>query len=371
MRIAFVCSEYPPGPHGGIGTFTQVLARELAAHGHSVRVAGVYPPTYPAAAYEVDRGVEVHRLFRPETRLGWVPARYELFQTIARWARAGEIDVVDMPDWEGWACGWPPLPVPVAVRLNGSATYFAAELGTRPRPGTYWIERASLARADCWSAASAYIGSRTVRLFHMAPGPITTLYNPVEEPDEPEEEPGREREPAERRSDRQVVFTGTLTPKKGVFSLVAAWPGVLAEMPEAELHLYGKDTTTREGRSMKDELRERLPAQARGSVTFHGHVERSELRAALRRARAAVFPSFAESFGIAPFEAMSTGCPTIYSVRGPGPELVRDGLDGLLIDPDEPEQITQATLRLLRDDLLCRRLGPAGRERVRDRFSIL
>ncbi|HKC25355.1 MAG TPA: glycosyltransferase family 4 protein [Thermoanaerobaculia bacterium] len=359
MRICFVCSEYPPGPHGGIGSFTQVLARALVEAGHEVRVAGVHARDYPAPDLEVDRGVTVVRLREPRTRLGWVAGRYELYRLLARWGAAGEIDVVDMPDWEGWACGWGSLPVPVAVRLNGSAAFFAAELGAKLSRATFYLERASLLRADAWSAASSYIAKKTAEIFEIEPGEVTTLYNPVDEPD------GEAWTP----NGADVVFTGTLTAKKGIVSLVKAWPRVLKERPDARLHVFGKDTRTRELPSVHAQLLELLGANA-GTVTFHGHVDRAALRRALHEARVAVFPSYAESFGIAPFEAMGCGCPTIYTRRGPGPEVVRDGVDGLLVDPDDEGEIAGTVLRLLDDDALAARLSPAGRQRVSSRFSI-
>jgi glycosyltransferase involved in cell wall biosynthesis len=49
---------------------------------------------------------------------------------------------------------------------------------------------------------------------------------------------------------------------------------------------------------------------------------------------------------------------------------VRDGIDGLLVDPDQPEEIAAALLRLLTEDDLASRLGRAGRERVRTTFSL-
>jgi glycosyltransferase involved in cell wall biosynthesis len=105
-------------------------------------------------------------------------------------------------------------------------------------------------------------------------------------------------------------------------------------------------------------------------VHFHGHVSRAELMRALGRARAAVFPSYAEAFALAPLEAMAAGCPTIYSTRGSGPELIEDGRDGLLVDPDEPRQIADALVRVLEDDALATTLGAAGRRRVAASFSV-
>src|SRR5689334_8892937 len=97
LKICFVCGEYPPGPHGGIGTTVQVLGRALVQAGHQVRVVGACARDYPAPDYENDQGVDVWRLREPGGRFGWLTARYHVFQTVARWCRAGLVDVVEVP----------------------------------------------------------------------------------------------------------------------------------------------------------------------------------------------------------------------------------------------------------------------------------
>ncbi|MCI0423407.1 MAG: glycosyltransferase, partial [Acidobacteria bacterium] len=95
MKICFVCSEYPPGPHGGIGSLIQTLARALAHRGHQVRVVGVCAFGYPAPDYEEDQGVRVWRLREPKHRLGWVRARWRLFRTLSHWSKQSEIELVE------------------------------------------------------------------------------------------------------------------------------------------------------------------------------------------------------------------------------------------------------------------------------------
>ena len=362
MKICFVCSDYPPGPHGGIGTMTQLLARALVRAGHCARVVGVYAPSYPAPDRENDEGVEVWRLREPVGRTGWIRARRELFALIARWCESGEVDLVEVPDWQGWAAGWPRLPVPVVARLNGSATYFGAELGAPVRWHVRQLEQWSLSRSDFWCSASRYTADRT-RLVLSRPGPPdAVLYNPVEL---------SRGAPSGERSRDSIVFSGTLTEKKGVISLVRAWPLVARAVPRAELQIFGKDGTANGGSSMRAHLASLLQGQpGEKRVHFHGHVSRAELMRALGRARAAVFPSYAEAFALAPLEAMAAGCPTIYSTRGSGPELIEDGRDGLLVDPDEPRQIADALVRVLENDALAASLGAAGRRRVAESFSL-
>lgn len=368
MKICFVCNEYPPAPHGGIGSVIQALGRELVKRGHQVRTAGLYPREIlsPAAeisyaAHENDQGVMVWRLPMGSARFDWIRARRSLYRLLASWATNGEIDLVDVQDWEGWAAGWPKLRVPVIARLHGSAYYFARELNAPVHRATYWLERASLRRSDFWCSTSRYTGEKTRELFRLPKQKIEIVYNSVEIGPEV---------PVGQRFSTDVVFTGTLTAKKGVISLVRAWPMVKAAVPGATLHLHGKNMAQPDGTSMKAYLQTQIPQELINSVEFHGHTRRPELLQKLAQARVAVFPSYAEAFAMAPLEAMSRGCPTIYSTRGSGPETIEDGKDGLLVNPDRPEEIATAIIRVLTDDALAERIGAAGYQRVLRDFAI-
>ena len=339
---------------------TQVLGRSLARQGHDVRVIGVYPADHQAREFEVDRGVRVWRLRDSTYPGGWVAARVRLYRKVADWVRGGHVDVVEVPDYHGWAAGWKKLAAPVIVRLHGSLTYFATELHQPIDQMGYWLERASLRRADYICSVSAYTSKITEQLFKVAFDSTSILYNPVElVPDSP----------GVPRAQNRVVFSGTLTGKKGVVALIKAWTTVVKSRPDAELHIYGKNARSDDGQSMQAVLSSLLNG-ARSSVYFHGHVPRQKLLDVYQTSGVAVFPSRAEAFAMAPLEAMASGCPTIYSQRGSGPELLEHGRQGLLIDPEKPEQIAEAILRVQTDISLARELGEAGRARVRECFSI-
>lgn len=355
MRLCVLCAEYPPGPHGGIGTRYRILGRHLAAAGHEVRVIGAYPRDYPAPDYEEDEGVRVWRLREGAGRFGWVSAWRRQYRQVRAWIEGGEVDLVEAPDSRGWFALWPRQPVPLVLRSSGSNTYFAHELGRPVNRLTRWMERDSYRRADAWIAQTRHSAALTRELFGLAP-PDLIVPNVI---DPPAEVPA-----FESRTRARVVFSGTLTEKKGVVPLIDAWPAVLSAVPGATLDLYGKDAARAEGGSMRDDLERRLPPEARPTVTFHGHVGRGELFAALAEARAAVFPSYTETFGNVAVEAMAWACPTVYTRRSVGPDVVTDGVDGLLVDPDQPAEIAGALRRLLTDDGTARRLGEAGRAHV-------
>ena len=360
MKIFFECSEYPPGPHGGIGTLIQLLGRGLVRAGHSVRVAGIYPPDYSAPDYEVDEGVEVFRFREQPGRFSWVPERIRFFRLLSRWSRAGEIDLVEVPDYGAPAAAWPSLPVPVITRLSGSGSFFAVEMG-RVLTRAFYLELASLRRSDFWCSESRYMADRTRKLYKLRTAPGAIIYNPVALPGSA---------PGGTRSRRRVMFAGTLTDKKGVIPLIECWPQVHAACSDAELHIWGKDGHTQEGGSMREFLQSRLSGPIADSVFFHEHVPLDELITEFQRARLAVLPSYAEGFALTPLHAMAAGCPTVYTRRGSGPELIEDETNGLLIDPARPHEIAEAILRLLNDDDLADRLGRAGRRHVEENFSL-
>jgi len=63
MKILFVCNEYPPSPHGGVGTFTKTLAHELAQSGHTISIVGMYDDVRTITTY-IDNDVKVVKLPR-------------------------------------------------------------------------------------------------------------------------------------------------------------------------------------------------------------------------------------------------------------------------------------------------------------------
>jgi glycosyltransferase involved in cell wall biosynthesis len=359
MKIGYVCCEYPPALHGGIGTYIQTLGRSLVRNGGEVRVAGIYPSRMNLAEYEEDGGVRVWRFRDSQTSMSWAGARYRLFKTLKGWAAGGELDLLEVPDWEGYAALWPSLGIPVVVRLHGSLAYFAAEMGYPVARQTAWLEKRSFHRADFCCSTSDYTARRTEQIFGKHAAPISVLYCPVDMQDAV----------PQLRDRFSIVFAGTLTRKKGIIQLIKAWPEVLLRAPEARLQVYGKDEGTDQGTPMVPYLESLLDDKCRRSVQFHGHIRTEQLRKVYQSCGAAAFPSYSEAFSLAPVEAMSAGCPVIYSKKHSGPELMTDAKEGLLIDPDCEKDLAAAILRLIENAELAERLGIAGQRHVRERFA--
>jgi glycosyltransferase involved in cell wall biosynthesis len=142
----------------------------------------------------------------------------------------------------------------------------------------------------------------------------------------------------------QVLYAGRLSAEKGVLELVEAARGM-------NLVVAGDGP-----------LRARVPGA-------RGFVPNDELQALYARAAVVACPSRREGFGVACLEAMSHGRPVVATGVGGLRDLVVDGETGILVPARDAAALRAALERLLADRELRRRLGAAGRERARERFS--
>ncbi|MCV2886692.1 glycosyltransferase family 4 protein [Aestuariibacter sp. AA17] len=355
MKIALMCNEYPPQKCGGIGIFTKELAETLVNAGHTVHVVGAYSQQQNILVESLN-GVVVHRLPARQGLTGiWKNSRV-LFQYIK--SMESQLDMVEVPDFEGLSAFWGKLAIPCVIRLHGTAAYFADEMATRSSRLISWMEKRALKQADAVIAVSDYVAKRTEAIFSLNLG-ARTVYNGVKidkalSPKCNFDYAG------------SVIFTGSLMRKKGVFSLAESWKLVKQAFPDAALLLVGKDTQEN-GKSVKQQIIDIVGPSA--NVRFTGHVDKSTLQQYMKSADVAVFPSFSESFGLAPFEAMALGVPTVYTKLSCGPELLEHEHHALLVNPHHPEEIASTLILLLRSQALREKYSAAGYQRVQD-FSV-
>ncbi len=151
-----------------------------------------------------------------------------------------------------------------------------------------------------------------------------------------------------------VVVAGRLGREKGVDVLVEA----MALLPGARLDVVGDGPE----RSPLEALAERV---APGQVRFHGQLPRAAVPAALRASTVAAVPSrWHENHPLSVPEALGSGVPVVASDLGGLPELVRDGVDGVLVPHGDPAALAAALGPLLDDPARALAMGHAGRARV-------
>jgi len=153
---------------------------------------------------------------------------------------------------------------------------------------------------------------------------------------------------------------------KGVAHLLRAFDAALKKLPRTVMRpvlVYIGDGPERQ---QLEEIRDGL--DSRDDISFLGY--RADASGLLGEANICVVPSvWQEAFPLGVLEAMAAGKPVIGSSVGGIPEMIDDGVTGLLVPPADEHALADALGRLLTDPALCARLGFAGRQRVAERFT--
>src|SRR5215212_9595949 len=156
----------------------------------------------------------------------------------------------------------------------------------------------------------------------------------------------------------RVLFVGRLTPQKGVGTLVAA-VGLLKD-PSARVLLVGDGPE----RPALERQAERIGVGDR--LHFVGFLAHERLPAMFSHADLLVLPSLYEELGTVLLEAMQAGLPIVASKTGGVPDVIEDGVNGLLVPPADPGALARAIDRLLADSGLARRLSEGAQGRGKD-----
>ncbi len=159
-----------------------------------------------------------------------------------------------------------------------------------------------------------------------------------------------------------VLFTGRLVPRKGVEFLLEAWRGVISEFPDARLLVLGDGPI--QGRLEKTAA----DLGISGSVRFMGRVD--NVPEYLRAADVFVLPSLQEGLPNSLLEAMASGLPVVATRIGGNVDVVREGLDALLVAPADPDELEKALGSLLRNAALRESLRTAAYGSIRESYGL-
>jgi glycosyltransferase involved in cell wall biosynthesis len=159
-----------------------------------------------------------------------------------------------------------------------------------------------------------------------------------------------------------VLFLGSLHREKGIFDLLEALSQLRAAVPDVRLVCAGEGER---GPVMR--YAERLGIA--DAVKFTGWVGPSGRRVLLESAAVYAQPSYADGMPMSLLEAMAAAVPVVASTAGGTAEVLVDGTSGLLVAPGDCATLQRLLRKLLLDRKLAARIGAAGRETVRARFS--
>ncbi len=390
LRVDLLAREFPPHVYGGAGVHVAELAAVLAQHA-DVRVRCFDGPRDAATEASGVTGYVT-----PKALAGANAALATLGTDLVMADDVAGADLVHSHTWYanmaghlgGLLHGVPH--VVTAHSLEPLRPWKAEQLG-----GGYalssWAERTAYLGAAGVIAVSAGMRADILRVYpELDPERVHVVHNGIDlsgwrRPD-PDDAAAQAAAAATVRRygidpDRPaVVFVGRITRQKGLPYLLRA----AAELPpEVQLVLCAGVPDTPEIMAEVVALTERLRESRTGVVWIEEMLPRPDLVAVLAACTVFVCPSVYEPLGIVNLEAMAVGLPVVGTATGGIPEVVDDGVTGLLVpieqaddgtgtplDPDRfVADLAAALTRVATDPEGAAAMGAAGRRRAEERFT--
>lgn len=193
---------------------------------------------------------------------------------------------------------------------------------------------------------------------------IRVISNGIDLMDEP---PAGEQDSARQEigispCDPVILYAGRLSREKGLHVLIDAATEVLKSAPRAKFVILGQGP---EGNPLKRRV-ETLGLE--NSFAFLGF--RKNIQPFLSVMDVCVLPSFTEGMPLVILEAFANQKPVVASRVGGIPDLIQDGVTGILVEAGNPEELARGIVRLLNNRELASAMGKAGRELVRRQYSV-
>jgi len=372
LRIALICGEFGGPVFGGVGGYTEHLAEALGAHGHDVTVLR-------SGHGESRIRPDGYKVVNVPPQGGDVAYRYGFLRELLSLSKRENFDVVEAPLWngEGAAVGaanrWPLVirlvtPFEVTRQISGipldagTCSLIAAErLQLTYATGAIGISRAVVDTVEETYGIPMEAHGRRVAVIPLAiPGAGRLTKRPVE---------------ARQFGGTRFLFVGRMEARKGVTELGEAFKREAERDPNASLWIVGGDNSdndgfaARTGGSYRRWLENLWGEEIASRVHFFGKITDEEKNFLFSECDVLVAPSRYESFGIIYLEAMRYGKPTIGTTVGGIPEVVADGVTGLLVPSESPDRLAEAMTRLGSSPELRGRMGAAGFRRFEETFS--
>jgi N-acetyl-alpha-D-glucosaminyl L-malate synthase BshA len=339
MRIGITC--YPT--YGGSGALATELGLALARRGHHVHFISYASPfrlrgfTERVFFHEVDTTISRYPLFDhfPYT-LALASKQYEV-------ARREQLDLLHVhyaiphatTAWLAREMIKQERPIRVITTLHGTDITLVGQ-----EASFYAITKFSIERSDQVSAVSAFLRDETYRTFGCVSCDVKVIPNFVNL-EEYRPDPRTSREGLAPEGHRVITHISNFREVKRVKDVVRIFARIRRAMP-ATLLMVGDGPDRRDAEQEATELR------VADSVQFLGRLDR--VATILQASDLFLLPSQSESFGLAALEAMACGAPAVASRAGGLPEVVDDGVSGILEPPGSVEAMARRAVDLLQDE---------------------
>ncbi|MEW6328827.1 MAG: glycosyltransferase family 4 protein [Candidatus Micrarchaeota archaeon] len=389
MRIAYFVWEYPPRLVGGLGTYASEITRKFIEQGHELTIFTMNDDGKLKTREDMG-GIEVHRpmvadasnilpVFVDEEVKKWGTG-VKFFSDILSYnilsankfvnqvAKEKQFDIIACHDWLSCISGV------VAKKNTNKPLVFHVHSTEHGRSGGKGSKTVSDLEAFTASIADmimtvSYAMQEELHILKYPQEKIRVSWNGVDEKKYNMDAMDRQKVKDYRaglglkENEKMILFTGRLTWVKGIDNLVQALPSILTKAPDTKLVILGRgemaDTINNLGNQLK--LHEKI-------VLIDRWVSEEERLLLYASSDVVCAPSRYEPFGIISLEAMGMKKPIVVG-NGGLREAVLDGKTGFYCNPESPDSIAGALLKLLVDPELARTFGESGRKRVEKLFT--
>jgi glycosyltransferase involved in cell wall biosynthesis len=342
----------------GLGTYIRNIVNQLGRIDHNTRYLLIgkrqdldfFDPL--PANFELLNHPYSYIHWRAHTQVPWL-------------LREHGVDVLHVP----WLFAPIVVPMKLVVTVHDLSDVMDRQPNVAPitQAGARFFARVAARRANHIFAVSRSTKREVARTFRISESRISVVYNAVDEHFLSDPLPADADRILERHAVTRpyVLYAGAIKPQKNLPRLIEAFAVAKAELAEKNpefAHL--KLLVIGEAPSRHAELRSAVVrARVREDVRFLGFMPEPTLRIFYSRAKAFLFPSLYEGFGLPPLEAMAHGAPVLTSNISSLPEVFRDA--ALLVNPENVFDIARGIRQILTDDSLRDKLIRCGYERVR------
>ncbi|HIF9263979.1 TPA: glycosyltransferase family 4 protein [Photobacterium damselae] len=320
MNVLFYCNEYPPYPHGGIGTFTKEVAERLAKLGVNVYVYGAYNGE---SKTEIINGVTFIVDKKPSNNIEKIFLRIKIYFRLKGIIKKYSINILEVQDAGGLLAFYPKLKTNIVIRLHGSKTTVSKLCGEKPNLSYYifkFLEKSHLQKTKNIIAVSEFTAKYTKKVFKLN-FKDNIHYNGIKNLDI---------EPIINNKEQDIItysFIGSLYERKGIFDLISAWIKFTKKRSNVQLIVFGKNIN-----SNLEKIKKQLADNNIYNVEFKGHCTKNEMFTAMRLIDFVFIPSHVENFSLVPLEAMINKKVVYYTNQTSAAELIKDGENGFLIN---------------------------------------